>query len=172
MFRRDVVAALVAVGLSVALGAEVAHADTALLRQVKSQQSCLLSPTKRVRLAVCGANYVDVLLAVNRARVTYPVAVGIAHARHTTIEVCRCGASRVLVTATTVSKYTRRRFADWWKRPGTRAGDRLKGCLKNAALALGASLALYWASGGKRWSDSDVIWSTAVACGIGAVVDA
>jgi hypothetical protein len=151
--------------------AGTAHASTALQRSVAQNRLCFLHPfTHRARVTVCGGNYVDVLLAANARRVQYQVASGIARARGTRIEACQCGAHKLLVNAQAKATYTRRKFADWWANPGTMPGRRLKGCLKNAALALAGELALTLA--GRKWDDKEVVAVTAFACGAGAVVDA
>lgn len=146
--------------------------STPLLQQVRSQWRCLVTSTAKPKLHVCGANYTDVLLAVNAKRELRPVAIGVARASHRPVQACRCTAGQTLQKAQQVATFSRRRFRDWWANPKTPAGHKLKGCLKNAALALGAYYAVYVASGGKHWDDDEVMWGVGIACGIGAIVDA
>lgn len=163
-----------ALSLTAALFPATASATTHLLPQVKSMSGCLVKPGTGKRpiahLTVCGANYTDVLLAVNARRETYAVAVGIHRAQHRPIQACRCAAGLVLQKAQQVAQFTRRRFRDWWANPKTSAGHKLKGCLKNAALALGGYFAYYVATG--NWDDNQALWLTGVACGVGSIVDA
>lgn len=159
-----------AVGIGLGALAPVAHADTALEKQVKSQRSCLLTSTNRPRVAICGANYMNTLLVVNARVVRHPIAVGISRASGIAIPACECGAVKILASANAKSRLTRRKFGDWWRNPKTMAGRRLKGCLKNAALALGALLVHAYATG--EWSDREAVVGIAALCGIGAVVDA
>lgn len=170
MRRRMVTLALALATLAVPL-VGTARASTALQRSVEKQRLCFLHPfTHRPRVTRCGGNYVDVLLAANARRAQYPVAVGIARARGTAVEACQCGAHKLLVNAKVKATYKRRKFASWWDHPGTMPGRRLKGCLKNAALALGGELALTMT--GRKWDDAEVFAVTAMACGGGAVLDA
>ena len=148
-------------------------AGHAFLPQVRAHAGCLVKPGPHrplPRLTLCGAQYTDAILAVNARRELYPVAVGIHRARHAPIEACRCSAGRVLQKAQQVATFTRRRFKDWWADPRTSAGRKLKGCLKNAALALGAYYAQYVIT--HKWDDEEMAWLVGVACGVGSVVDA
>lgn len=151
-----------------------ASASQALWPQVWSMRNCLTIPgpggSRIPHRTLCGVQYTDVLLAVNARRALLPTAVGIARARHVGIQACRCQAGIVLMKAQQIAPYTRRRFAQWWADPKTPAGHHLKGCLKNAAIALGAFIAVKIATG--HWDDSEVVWGTAFACGVGSVVDA
>jgi hypothetical protein len=166
--------ALTVVLALVVLAIPVSQAQaTALSRQVVSQRACLIKPTAHgnaARLTICGANYTSILLGVNARRELYPVAVGVHRALHRPIEACRCAAGKVLQKDQVVMTFTRRRFREWWGDPKTRAGHHLKGCLKNAAMALGGYLAVYLATG--HWDDAEAMWLTGVACGVGSVVDA
>jgi len=167
------------IGLACLLGclAWVAPAGAAgrvLLPQVRAMRACLTIPAPNggtiTHLTICGANYTDVLLAVNARRELTPVAVGYARASHRPIQACRCTAGVILQKAQQVATFTRRRFRDWWLNPKTPAGHALKGCLKNAALTLGAFLGVAISTG--HWDDSEVLWGVAFACGVGAYVDA
>jgi hypothetical protein len=164
----------VAVAALFTVGVQEASATQLLLPQVRSMRACLTTTTPSGRvvkhLTVCGANYTDVLMAVNARRFLYPVAVGVHRATHQPVEACRCKAGVVLQKAQQVATFTRRRFRDWWANPKTPAGRKLKGCLKNAALALGAELGLYLS--GRTWDDAEVVAVVGIACGVGSVVDA
>jgi hypothetical protein len=166
-----VVFLLAAVVLGLVWTGTAGATSTPLLQQVRSQWRCLVTKEGKPQFHVCGARYADAFLAVNARRETYPVAVGIHRAAHQPIERCRCQAGQVLHKAQVVARYRRRRFNHWWKKPGTPAGDKLKGCLKNAAAAFGAAYAVYASSGGKTWNDDEVAWSVAIACGIGVVTE-
>lgn len=169
-------ALLGAAALTVAAGLlpATAGASQHLLPQVKRMAGCLVMRAPHggyiPRLTVCGANYTDVLLAVNAPRERYPIALGMARYSHRPVEACQCKANAILVKAQQVAKYNRRQFRSWWKKPRTPAGHALRGCLKGAASVLGAWLATAFSTG--HWDDSQVLWSLAFGCGVGALADA
>jgi hypothetical protein len=122
-------------------------------------------PALRVRL--CGNAYVDLLIAANPLPFRDPIERGVQAASGGSAAACTCAAKQLERKAQKVSQYSRRRFRDWWKQPGTKAGHRLKGCLIGAAIALGGHIVQYLATG--DWDDASVISDTGYACGIGAV---
>jgi hypothetical protein len=144
---------------SLFLLAPYAHA-TALSDQATHQRSACR------HVKACWPNYTAAVIAVNASWLVPSVAQGVARATRSPVQRCGCRAGRILQSDQRVAAYSRRRFRDWWRNPGTGPGKRLRNCLLAAGGVLAAKVAEL--ANGNGWDDRKTLLDMGAACGFAA----